>query len=604
MNNDPDQDVVMPLLFPLPRRMQIGGGMVMMSPAARREIQAFAAGDETRKITAHPDADLSRGGYRIEVNSKATHGVHITVADIHGFWAARETIKQLLDQYAENWPQMEIEDWPAFATRGIMLDVSRCRIPTMREFHDIIDLLASLKFNHLQLYTEHTFAYAGHEDAWRGWSPLTADEIGRLGAYAADRGMELVANQNCFGHLSHWLKMPQYQHLAETHGDWVFDVWPRSGPFSLCPTDDNSLKFVRDLLEQLLPCFQSSLVNIGCDETYDVGWGRSKAAVEARGRHAVYAEFVAKVSAVVNQLGKRPAFWADIALHDASALDVLPKDLIALCWGYEPDSQFGEWVRTCRARGLEAWVCPGTSSWCSITGRASEAATNIQRGAMEGLNAGATGFLMTDWGDRGHHQTWPVALLGIARGAQAAWNPDRLHDPHLQHALSRHAYGKTSGDVAALVHAIGEIDAPIRQIAGKLTRPNDPQPAPRLLNQSALFADLWKPWNTGAEIARLNMWHEAAERLHDCRVKLAHTAASPLVRDELAHTLDCATLALTRAILRRKETATSAEIAALTPQLHHIMREHARLWAIRSRSGGLEQSLQFYRTIGKTLVPQ
>jgi hypothetical protein len=604
MKSDPDQDVATPLLFPLPRRVQMGGGMVLVNEASRSEMQAFAAGDETRQITAHPDADLLRGGYRIEINSQARHGVRITVADIDGLLAARATLRQLLHQYAETWPQMQIEDWPAFATRGVMLDVSRCRVPTMQEFFDIIDLLASLKFNHLQLYTEHTFAYAGHADVWRGWSPLTPSEIQRLDVHCRSRGIELAANQNCFGHLAHWLKMPQYQHLAETHGDWVFDVWPRSGPFSLCPTDDRSLEFVRDLLGQLLPCFQSSIVNIGCDETYDIGWGRSKAAVDARGRHAIYAEFVAKVCEVASQMGKRPAFWADIALHDASALDPLPKELIALCWGYEPDSQFGEWVRTCRGRGLEAWVCPGTSSWCSITGRASEAATNIQRGAMEGLHAGARGFLTTDWGDRGHHQTWPIALLGIARGAQAAWNPDQLDDPSLLSAISRHAYGDASGDVAGLVHAIGEIDAPIRQIAGKLTRPNDPQPAPRLLNQSALFADLWKPWDAGVEIAPLAMWHQAAERLHNCRVTLSHSTASTLFRDELAHTLDCATLALTRAMLRRKGSATTGEIGALTPQLQHIMLEHARLWPIRSRSGGLDQSMEFYRTIGKTLVPR
>lgn len=582
----PDQQ---PLLLPAPRGITRFAGTYNIGNQ-----------DPSQFVATPIEPGVCDGYYTIRI----TDSIEVRCNDLAGEHAARATLRQLHTQYGDTWPRMEISDFPTFPTRGFMLDVSRCRVPTMREFFDIIDLLASLKFNHLQLYTEHTFAYAGHKDAWRGWSPLTPAEIQRLDAHCRSRGIELAANQNCFGHLAHWLKMPKYQHLAETHGDWVFDVWPRSGPFSLCPTDARSLDFVRDLLSQLCPHFSSPIVNIGCDETYDIGFGRSRDAVQSRGRHAVYAEFVNKVCGIAHDLGRRPAFWADIALHEPAALDNLPKDLIALCWGYEPDSQFASWAETCHMRGMQTWVCPGTSSWCSITGRSSESLENITRAAHSDVADTATGYLITDWGDRGHHQTWPIALLGIARAAQAAWNPDALKHPDLNAAISMHAYHDSSGTLASLIHDIGDIDHPIRQIAGKLTRPNDPHPAPRLLNQSALFADLWKPWNAGAEIASLNMWHEAAERLHDCRVNLSHSTASPFLRDELTHTLDCATLALTRATLRRKSSATSAEVAALRPQLQHIMQEHARLWPIRSRSGGLEQSLEFYRTIGKSLVPQ
>ena len=60
-----------------------------------------------------------------------------------------------------------MEDWGAFPTRGLMLDISRDKVPTMESLRGMIDVLASLKFNHLQLYTEHTFAYTGHGAVWR-----------------------------------------------------------------------------------------------------------------------------------------------------------------------------------------------------------------------------------------------------------------------------------------------------------------------------------------------------------------------------------------------------------------------------------------------------
>src|SRR5262249_39824759 len=152
----------------------------------------------------------------------------------------------------------------------------------------------------------------------------TAQEIHRLDERCRLRGIELAANQNCFGHLTRWLTLPKYAHLAGTHGDWVFEnateAFPRRGPFSLCPGDPASAALVAGLLGPLLPCCSSGLVNIGCDETFDVGFGRSAAAVKERGRAAVYFEFVNRICDAARRHGKRPMFWADIALSHPEAV--------------------------------------------------------------------------------------------------------------------------------------------------------------------------------------------------------------------------------------------------------------------------------------------
>ncbi len=541
--------------------------------------------------------EIARGGYRIQIRDSQVAGVApctIIASDDAGARAALATLSQLVQQHRARIPCYDIEDAPTFATRGVMLDVSRCRVPTMRELFSVVDLLASLKFNHLQLYTEHTFAYANHEDVWRGWSPMTAAEIRRMDDYCQARGIELAANQNCFGHLAHWLKMPRYQHLAETHGDWVFDVWPRSGAFSVCPTDPASLEFVKGLLAELLPNFSSGLCNVGCDETFDVGWGRSKAEVEKRGRGSVYAEFVAKIATEARGLGKRSAFWADIALHDAASLKLLPKDMIALCWGYEPDSQFGQWVETCRDAELEAWVCPGTSSWCSITGRSLDAMQNIAKAAKEGFDAGATGFLLTDWGDRGHHQTWPIALNALAFAAQAAWGDAEKFDAA---AASRFVLGDESGKLSQWIFDLGNVDQEMREECGQLTRPKDPRK--RLLNQSAMFADMWKPLGEKTGIGELRLWEA-------CREKIAGLAGSlpggsMAMREELSHTVDCALWATDRAIVRRGAEVADSRRANLRERLDAIAQMHRRIWGFRSRPGGLEQSLEFYGKLRELL---
>ena len=172
---------------------------------------------------------------------------------------------------------------------GYMLDVSRFRVPTMETVKRQVDILAELGYNHFQLYTEHTFAYPGHEDVWREASPFTPAEIRELDAYCADRGIELVPNQNSFGHLEHWLRHPAYNRLAEApQGGTTCNGWVCARPASLCPTDPASVAFVAGLYDALFPCFRSKYVNVGGDETMEllddgkVRVGRSAAEIRAK----------------------------------------------------------------------------------------------------------------------------------------------------------------------------------------------------------------------------------------------------------------------------------------------------------------------------------
>src|SRR5690606_11763612 len=110
------------------------------------------------------------------------------------------TLIQLLEQAGASLPCLRISDRPDFVDRGVMLDVSRDKVPTMETLYRLVDRLASWKINQLQLYTEHTFAYRHHPEVWAKASPLTGEEILRLDAYCRERFIELVPNQNSFGH--------------------------------------------------------------------------------------------------------------------------------------------------------------------------------------------------------------------------------------------------------------------------------------------------------------------------------------------------------------------------------------------------------------------
>lgn len=86
---------------------------------------------------------------------------------------------------------------------------------------------------------------------------LTAEEILELDKYCKERFIELVPNQNSFGHLSKWLKYDRYKHLAECPDGFITPWGEKYGPFSLSPAVPESIEFMENLFDELLPNFTS-----------------------------------------------------------------------------------------------------------------------------------------------------------------------------------------------------------------------------------------------------------------------------------------------------------------------------------------------------------
>jgi hypothetical protein len=267
----------------------------------------------------------------------------------------------------------------------------------------------------------------------------------------------------------------------------------------------------------------------------------------------------------------------------------LPADLIALAWGYEPDSPFERWCTQLRSVGREVWVCPGTSSWRSITGRTSERRENLLAAARAGIAHGARGWLVTDWGDLGHRQQWPVALNALAEAAHRAWSGTATYDPR---AASLHVFGDRTVAIAGWLDRLGDADRDLRLIAGKPDAQGQPR---RLLNASALFVDLHKPlaepW-----IGDYDQWRLLAARLS--RMEPPDRLVSGLDHQlwrECRHTLRVAEFAALRATCRRSQETTVA-FHALAGSLRELIAEHRELWLARARPGGLDASCAWYET--------
>lgn len=399
------------------------------------------------KCPNHPES------YTLQITRRGISLGYLTPA---GLRAAIATLRQLLREHGLHLPCLSICDWPDFGRRGVMLDISRGKVPRRETLFQLLDLLADFKINEFQLYTEHTFAYRDFEPVWRGWGPLTGADVVALDARCRHLGIDLVPNQNSFGHLRYWLEHRPLKPLAETSKPWP----DQNGAFlryptTLAPNHPRTLPFLRGLFDELLPHFTSPFFNVGCDETWDLGRGQSRELCERRGKGRVYLDFLLQIHREVTARGRHMMCWGDILLHHPELVQELPPDIIALNWGYEADHPFEREAPVFAASGVPFYVCPGTATWMTLVGRHDTAFTNLRRAAAIGREHRALGFLNTDWGDGGHPQPLAVSLLPYALGAALAWGDSQCTEPALLHAVSRDAFADRTGKAARSALAMG-----------------------------------------------------------------------------------------------------------------------------------------------------
>ena len=222
--------------------------------------------------------DFSDENYQLKISSE---GIALNAKTETGWFRGLTTLGQIVRECRSALPCLLIEDGPELSGRGYMLDISRCKVPTQDALYELVDTLAVLKYNQLQLYTEHTFAYRNHQIVWENASPLKAEEIQSLDTYCYNRHIELVPNQNSFGHMDRWLRHVAYKHLAECPNGYTH---PMLGPLAWGGTlkpDEESIDFVSKLYDELLPNFRSNRVNVGSDEPWELGQGCSEEFVKA-----------------------------------------------------------------------------------------------------------------------------------------------------------------------------------------------------------------------------------------------------------------------------------------------------------------------------------
>ncbi len=382
------------------------------------------------------DPAMESEGYVLIVGA---HEAAIIGATSAGVFYGVQTMKQLLPLPGAPrvLPTGTVRDWPAMRYRGIDDDLSRGPFPTLAFQKKQIRVFAAFKINIYSPYFEHTLLYPDQPLAAPPGSAMTPDEVKDLVAYAHQYHVTIVPEQEAFGHLHHVLKYELYQDEAETPHGHV-----------LAPGQAGTLPLIKDWFTQIAKEFPSPFLHIGADETFDLGIGRTRDAVEQKGYGPVYIDFLKQIHDELAPLNRRLLFWGDIGDANPDAVAALPKDMIAVPWNYWSTSGFDKMIEPFARNGIETWVAPGDANWNEVYPVAKTALWNIQGFIRDGQRLGSTGALTTVWNDDGEG-LFNMDWYGVLFGAVAAWQPGESNIANYQDAYAEILHQDTTGKIDA-----------------------------------------------------------------------------------------------------------------------------------------------------------
>jgi len=455
--------------------------------------------------------DLGNQGYVIRVTDS---GVVVAGRTAQGLFYGVQTLRQLLRPEAGGKtlavPALVIRDWPSMEWRGVSDDISRGPIPTVDYLKMQIRTLAEYKINLLGFNMEHVFDFQTQPLVSPKEAPLTPSEIKELVDYASKYYVTLLPEQQAFGHLHQFLKYEIYSDLAETPHGHV-----------LTPTNPKTYDFIRQVYGEVVPLFPGPFFHIGSDETFELGLGQTKALAAQQGLGRVYLEHLQKVFEIMQPYHKQLMFWGDIAVKYPELLTILPKDMIAVPWDYDPKPSYENIITPYTNAGLRVVVAPGAGNWGVIWPNLESAFVNIRNFVRDGQKHQAIGALNTTWNDDGESlvdMAWPALVFGAA----ASWQPRESSIDDFKSSYDW-AFYRNEGNTFSGV--IENLDRAHTLLAG--------------VKQNNASHELF--WSDPFSQAGANTAAEALPVTHDLRISVER-AAETLMRDRMKAHLHAETL--------------------------------------------------------------
>ncbi|HXC34247.1 MAG TPA: family 20 glycosylhydrolase [Candidatus Acidoferrales bacterium] len=356
--------------YPLPVHRKIIGGIPPNSIFFTTKHANKAVGDEGYDLTVSPigvviraptEAGVFYGGETLmqlfppEIFSTNVENHPVIRGEL--LFAADTNFSTNIVSAVWQAPCVQIEDWPRFSWRGVMLDVSR-HFYNKTEVEAILDTMALYKLNRFHWHLVDDDGWRLEVDkypklteigAWRhdvqlqrthrtddeptahpAWTQASADKFGPDGKYGGFYTPQDIREVVAYAAARHIMVVPEIEmpgHSGEVVASYPelgcsgkpYDV-EKPGPFHvgvLDPANPEVFTFLDNVLDEVFELFPGPYVHIGGDEVPRGAWNRyddcralmQKEGLENEGQLQTW--FTTKMVSYISAHGKTPIGWSE-----------------------------------------------------------------------------------------------------------------------------------------------------------------------------------------------------------------------------------------------------------------------------------------------------
>ena len=316
---------------------------------------------------------LGQEGYKLSVS---TNGIQLESATTSGFFYGLTSLKKMLpaciaagvkDEKVVTYelPLVQITDKPRFPYRGFMLDVAR-HFFSVQEVKKMLDVMAIYKLNKFHFHltedqgwrwevkkypkltkvgavASNTYVTSMEHGAYwtnQQYGPYfyTHEDLKEIVAYAAGKHIEVIPEIDMPGHFSAAMAAypefscnPDGVHRVETWGGVFTDVLNVANP--------KAVRFVKDILDELMSIFPSKNVHIGGDECPTTAWEHNAECqamykkLNLTSYRQLQTHFIAEITDYLKSKGRKISVWNETVTEKGADLQLMKKTgATVYCW--------------------------------------------------------------------------------------------------------------------------------------------------------------------------------------------------------------------------------------------------------------------------------
>ncbi|AOS64151.1 family 20 glycosylhydrolase [Actinoalloteichus hymeniacidonis] len=377
-------------------------------------------------LRLHAGGEQTEDSYLLEIDDRVT----ITAGTETGAFYGTRTLLQALRTSAEfaTLPQGRALDWPHIdGQRGQMLDIRT--FFSLDYLKQQIRQLGWYKLNTFHLHLSDWNSFRIQSDRFPGLTSPQAyskAEIRELQDYAARYHVMIIPEIDMPGHASHIGNYrPSLAFECESMSYPSNMPWEGSGTgnWTMDVTSPETIEFVTELLEEMLPLFDGPYFHIGGDEIPSVSDQQLCPELVAYQQEQgyeytadVFVEFINTLNDVVRAHGKTTEVWQWWDFQRETS--ILPdRDVVVDEWLNAPDDRVAQGYQTVGAEESQLYVSPGFGTRPGQYGYFDP--REVFRYEFKN-DPGFVGYKVSRWADRAHEHpaSWfdfyarrPLAVL-------------------------------------------------------------------------------------------------------------------------------------------------------------------------------------------------